>query len=188
MQGEEQCREGGNGGRGNDGRRGNNGGRGRGMVWWREGEHWSSLTWARRRNSFRRRPWGIVVMGGHRRCLLVGHHPRALEGCARGGACRPSWFERGGGRSRGWGVVAARGRLSFMGPSVAGPSLWWAGCVRGLSVCACRRCWWWRSSPVVAVEQWWVVAAVRGGGGRQPVMVVVERWPSSLGDGGGDCR
>ena len=91
-------------------------------MWWREGEHWSSLTWARRRpwgvvvSEGARRSWGIVVMGGHRRCLLVGRHPRALEGCARGGAHRPSWFERGGGRSRGWGVVAARGRLSFMGP------------------------------------------------------------------------
>ena len=26
------------------------------------------------------------------------------------------WFERGGGRLHGWGVVAARGPLSFMGP------------------------------------------------------------------------
>ena len=33
-----------------------------------------------------------------------------------------------------------------------------------------------------------VVAAVRGHRRRQLVMVVVERWPSSLSDGGGDCR
>ena len=124
-----------------------------------------------------------------------------VEGCARGGARRPSWFARdrlsavvgvrvGGGSSlpegacrswvRGWGIIVV-GRVS---PSIGGS----LSVVESLSVCACGRCWWWRSSPVVAVEQWWVVAAVRGGGRRQPVMVVVERWPSSLGDGGGDCR
>ena len=34
----------------------------------------------------------------------VGRRPHALEGDAGGGACRPLWFDRGGGRSRGVGV------------------------------------------------------------------------------------
>ena len=92
-------------------------------MWWREGEHWSSLTWARRRIHF------VVVRGGSL-C------PRALT--VRGGSL--SWVgivvvcwwgvirvrlrdalvvalvTHRGGHSRGWGVIAAHGRLSFMGP------------------------------------------------------------------------
>ena len=152
-------------------------------------------------HSFRRRPWGIVVMGGHCHCLLVGRHPCVLEGCARGGARRPSWFQCdglrvvvgvrvGGGLSlpvgacRSWVRLWLGHRCGGQGVSVGGGSL---SMGETLFVCACGRCWWWRSSPMVAVEQWWVVAAVHGGGGHQPVMVVIEWWPSSLGDGGGDC-
>ena len=141
---------------------------GRGM----EGEHWNSLTCARCRVHPSSSVGGRCVRGcssfvgdrchpevGHRPCLLVGRRPRALEGCAGGGARRPSWFQRvglsvvvgvrmGGGSSLpvghcrswvcGWGIIVV-GRGS-------------------LSVCACGRCWWWRSSPVVVerrVAVWW---------------------------------
>ena len=137
--------------------------------------------------------WGIIVMGGHHHCLLVGHHPRGLEGCARGGACCLSWFQRNGLRvvvsicmggglllpmgacrswDRGWGIVVV-GRVSpSMGGSLSVGLL--------LSMCACGRCWWWRSSPVVAVEQWWWWLPF-------VVVVVINQLWLSL-SSGGHCR
>ena len=101
---------------------------GRGM----EGEHWNSLTCAHRRIHPSSSVGGRCVRGrlsfvGDRCHPGVGRRPRALEGCAGGGARRPLWFHCDGlgvvvGIRVGGGVVAARGRLSFMGPWV---NRWW---------------------------------------------------------------
>ena len=123
---------------------------------------------------------------GRRRCLLVGRHPHALEGCAGGGGRCPSWFQHdglsmvvgvrvGGGSSlamgacrswvHGWGIVVV-GRESL---SMGGL----------LSVCTCGRCWW---SPLSSGgggchSWWWSSSTSRGCRG----LVVIERWwPLSL--------
>ena len=158
-------------------------------MWWREGEHWSSLTWARRRIHF------VVVRGGSLcpRALVVRGGSLSWVGIvvvcwwgvirvrlrdalvvalvARRGLSVVVGVRVGGGSSlpvgaccswvRGWGIVVV-GRVS---PSVGG----------SLSVCACGRCWWWCSSPVVAVEQqwWWLLFVV--------VVVVKRLWLSLSG-------
>ena len=160
--------EGGNGGRGNDRGRGNDGGRERGST----GAHSpgrrrfiSSLSMGGRcvrgRSSFMGECCHPGV--GHRRCLLVGRRPHALEGCTGGGACRLSWFQhdglsvvvgvRMGGGSLSLPVGACRSWFRGWEIIVVG---WVSLSVGGsLSVCASGRCWWWRSSPVVAVKQCW---------------------------------
>ena len=102
---------------------------GRGMVWWREGGGALELTHLGSSSHS-----SVVVRGGSlcpREPVVrvgschpgVGRRPRALEGCAGGGARRPSWFH-----CDGLGVV--------VGVRVGGGS--------SLPVGACRswvRCW-----------------------------------------------
>ena len=157
-----------------------------GMVWWREGEHWSSPTWACRHIHFVVVAFilslsvvGRCVQGcsssvgdhchpvvGRRCCLLVGHRLCVLEGCAGGGARRPSWFQRdglsvvvgigmGGGSSlpvgtcrswvRGWGIVVVGRESLSVGGVIVHVHLW------EVLVVATEQWWWWLPFVVVVI-------------------------------------
>ena len=140
---------------------------GRGMVWCREGGGALELTHLGSSSHS-----SVVVRGGSlcprepvvhvRSCHPgVGHHPRALEGCAGGGALTRrgftvmvwAWwwaFTWVGGRHCPWAIVVHG--------SVVGASLWWAG----------GRC------PFALVggvgggarRPWWLSVGLQRGGGR----------------------
>ena len=133
-----------------------------GMVWWREGEHWSSplgLVVAFISSSSvgegARRPWGIVVIRGSGVVVICWWgvvRVRLRDALVVALVARRGFsVERGGGRSRGWRVVAARGRLSFVGPWLGHRCGGQGVAVRG-GVVVRVRLW---EVLVVAIEQWW---------------------------------
>ena len=179
---------GGNGGRGDDGGRGrgNDGGRGRegdGVVGGREGEHWSSLTWACRRihplssvggccvrggSSF---VWDRVIRGWGVICVRL-RDVLVVALVARCGFSVMVWvwwwaFPWVGGRRCPW-VLVVQG-------SVVGASLWWAGCrcpctlVGGVGGGA-RRLSWFRCDGLG------VVVGVRMGGGSSLPVGACRSW------------